>query len=480
MENEQPLLEEKKLKSALLQFIFPFSLHSDCQLKLKKQLTADGYIPFRLDHLELEDAFYGPGYRISHQSLERYYLPFTNSVIFPHEESKHGFQRYSKRLELICSLESPKWSFELHIHSVDVVLCPYDLGFITIRVELPCEDLAFTQALEVASRFRVLQNRNEHDKLVQLSVASSRFDEMEDFIFKVLVPGMLPFVDKTELEASYFEKLPFFVDECMYVQGLISFTDQSQIHEADCYRASKIDGMDDEGNAYISATNMDYIRKYLEGHLYDRWGPNTYYVSEESSFFCLTKESKEVSTALGNHMYGEYYYGVLINLFYKIVLLKLSNRYSHVQLDQNQEEIEDLIRSITTFSARYYFLEVISKSQGKELFVQLRHHLGIDELFGDVKKTLSDLYKYQETFRTKRSNYLLLILTIYTVISGIYGMNQVIEDLKAPIDWGKLKAYSIFEYIALGVTVSGICIAAGLGIATLYRLAKERKRAKAE
>ncbi|UUZ83384.1 hypothetical protein LJK88_05665 [Paenibacillus sp. P26] len=119
------------------------------------------------------------------------------------------------------------------------------------------------------------------------------------------------------------------------------------------------------------------------------------------------------------------------------MLLKLSNRYSHVQLDQNQEEIEELIRSITTFSAKYYFLEVVSQSQGKEIFIQLRNNLGSDELFSEVKKTLSDLYKYQENFTTKRSNYLLLILTIYTVISGIYGMNQVIEDLKAPIQWGR-------------------------------------------
>jgi hypothetical protein len=476
---EHPRLEEQSLKAAIFQFLFPFSLNSNCQDKLKKQLKNDGFVPFHLDNLDLETAFYGPGYQVSHLSLERYYLPFTNNVIFPHKQSKDVFQRYSKPLGLECLMQSRTWSTALQIHSVDVLLCPFDLGFITIRVELPCEQLTYTQALEFVSRFRVLQNFNEQDKQTHLNDNGMHYEEVEDFIFRVLVPGMLPFVDRSELEESYFEKLPFFVDERMYVQGFVSFSDRSEITLTDLYRASRVDGMDPHGKPYVSSTNMNYIRRYLETHLYDRWGPDTYYVMEETSFFCLTNQPKEITTLLVNHMYGEYYYGVLINLFYKIVLLKLSNRYSHVQLDQNQDEIEELIRSITTFSAKYYFLEVISKSQGKELFVQLRNHLGSDELYTDVKKTLTDLYKYQENFTTKRSSYLLLILTIYTVISGIYGMNQVIEDLKAPIDWSMLNGYSVFEYIALGVTFTGIGIAAGLGLTTLLRLAKEfRKKRK--
>lgn len=474
---QQPLLEEKALKVALFQFLFPFSLNRDCQHSLKRQLKEDGFIPFSLRNLELETAFYGPGYRVSHLGMERYYLPFTNNVIFPHGESEEGFQRYSKRMDMVCTMESRQDAYNVKIHSVDVVLCPFDLGFITVRTELPCEGLTYTQALEFVSRFRVLQNVSEQDNRTRLVAGGRSFREVEEFIFQVLVPGMLPFLDKSELQESYFEKLPFFVDERMYVQGLISFADGAALTPEVLYRASRIDGMNPEGRPYISSTNMDYIRRYLDTHVYDRWGPNTYYVVEEMSFFCLTNEEPQITVSLANHMYGEYYYGLLINLFYKIVLLKLSNRYSHVQLDQNQEEIEELIRSITTFSAKYYFLEVVSQSQGKEIFIQLRNNLGSDELFSEVKKTLSDLYKYQENFTTKRSNYLLLILTIYTVISGIYGMNQVIEDLKAPIQWGKMLSYSVFEYLALLVTVTGIAIALGLGITTLVRLIKElRKR----
>ncbi|SFL69219.1 hypothetical protein SAMN03159341_108243 [Paenibacillus sp. 1_12] len=474
----QPVLEEKRLKAALFQFVFPFSLNEDCQDDLKHQLKRDGFSAFDLGDLELENAFYGKGYQVSHLNLERYYLPFTNSVIFPHEDSKDVFLRYSKRLELACSLQIQQQLVLFGIHSVDVVLCPFDLGFITVRSEVRCEDLTYSQVLEFVNRFRILQNMKDQDEPVQLVHNGKRYNEVEEFILDGLVPGMMPFLDKTDLEKTYFEKLPFFVDERMFVQGLVSFTDNCPIAPEDIYRASRVDGLDLQGQPYISSSNMDYIQRYLDEHIYDRWGPDTYYVIEENSFFCLTNQSSEVTTALGNHMYGAYYYGVLINLFYKIVLLKLSNRYSHVQLDQNQEEIDDLIRSITIFSARYYFLEVATQSQGKEIFLQLRKHLGSDELYAEVNETLADLYKYQENFTAKRSNYLLLILTIYSVVSGIYGMNQVIDDLKGQIDWGKMKDYSVFEYIALAVMVTGMGTAVTLGTTTLWRLMKEMGKRK--
>src|SRR4051794_14194044 len=114
----KPVLEEKLVKTALLQFLFPFSLNADCQFKLKVQLKIDGFVPFSLDNLEMETAFYGPGYRVSHSSLERYYLPFTNSVIFPHEESDEVFLRFSKSKSIECEMKTMHRPYSLSIHSV--------------------------------------------------------------------------------------------------------------------------------------------------------------------------------------------------------------------------------------------------------------------------------------------------------------------------------------------------------------------------
>lgn len=70
------------MKTALCQFIFPFSFKGECYAKLKETLLADGFTPFYLDKLELQDAYYGEGYHVSHPNMERYYLPIQAAYCF--------------------------------------------------------------------------------------------------------------------------------------------------------------------------------------------------------------------------------------------------------------------------------------------------------------------------------------------------------------------------------------------------------------
>src|ERR1700730_6919818 len=116
---EFPDLLEKKMNSALHQFIFPFSINRNSQKKFKKQLQEYGFIPFSLGDTQQENLFYGPNNRVSHREMERYYQLITRSVLFPHEEDvKDAFQRYSKKTELDCELHSEHASIPFTIHSV--------------------------------------------------------------------------------------------------------------------------------------------------------------------------------------------------------------------------------------------------------------------------------------------------------------------------------------------------------------------------
>jgi succinate dehydrogenase hydrophobic anchor subunit len=475
----QPQLREKELNAALHQFIFPFSINNNAESEFKRQLKLDDFIPFFLGDLEQEDMFYGVNYQVSHHEMERYYLPFTNNVLFPHKtDNESSFQRYSKRYELSCELKTEHTAFPFTIHSVDVTLCPFDLGFITIRTELECEVINYSLALEFAKRFRVLQNISKQDDKTYIQHQNVNYNEVEEFIFAVLVPDTLRFLDKETMDEAYFENLPFFIDERMFVESFFSFQKGSEITLEDQYRAARTDGLDDKGEPFIGATNMDYIKEYCAVHTYYRWGPNTYFTMDENSFCCITNQPQDIAAKIANKMYGEYYYILLINLFHKIVLLKLSIEYSHVQLKLNQDIIDELIHSITTFSAKYYFIEAVSQSQGKELYGLVRKLHGIEELFEEVKLTLNDLFKYQSNYSNRRSSFLLMILTIYTVISGIFGMNQVIEDLKGAIAWHKMLQYSPFEYLALVVTFSGITIVLWLAASTLWQIYKRRMKDK--
>lgn len=77
---------------------------------------------------------------------------------------------------------------------------------------------------------------------------------------------------------------------------------------------------------------------------------------------------------------------------------------------------------------------------------------------------------------------LLFMLTVYTTISGIYGMNLVIEDWKGFADWSKVPGYSFFEWISLITALSGIGLSlallistGGKGLANRYRKWKRER-----
>jgi hypothetical protein len=470
---------EPALHTALLQFIFPFSIKDGEDNKLIAQLKQDGFTRFFLDNKELEDAYYGEGYCVSHEKMERSYLPFAAHVLFPREKDVDSFRRFSKVNNVRCMLEMPQQSVHFRVLSTDVFICPFQLGFLTVRVRIEEESLPFSVALEFADRFRTLEDASYQDRQTFIRCHNKTFGQVEDFVFRNLIPGLEPFLDPSEINGAYFETLPFFVDERMLVQAFYGFIRQEEEDELGIelrYRASQLDGLDKDGKPYMSASDPEYIADYCREHSYNRWGPDTYYMTNEQTFCCLSRAEPEIATQLVNQMYGEYYYGLLLSIFHKIVLLKLANVHSRLRINHDYDEIENLIFLINKFSAKFYFLELISQSQGREIFFQLRKVYGNDALFEEVKMTLNDLFQYQDKFQSKRRDTLLMVLTVFTVVSGIYGMNQVIDDLKGKIDWGKMLGYSPFEYLALFVTFTGIAVSIFLTLKELWNGIRSRRR----
>ncbi|GGF65074.1 hypothetical protein GCM10010912_07600 [Paenibacillus albidus] len=475
------LASEPLLHTALLQFIFPFSIKQEESKALMAHMEQQGFTRFSLDNRELEDAYYGEGFCVSHERMERSYLPFAAHVLFPRKDDEDSFRRFSKVNDLDFTMMISQQQIEFRVLSTDIFICPFQLGFITVRVQIMEERLPISLALEFADRFRTLQNTSPQDEEAIIRYKGTTFAQVEDFVFRHLFEGLEPFMDQTELNGAYFETLPFFVDERMLVEAFYGIESGEVTDTIDVqlrFRASQLDGLNQKGQPYASASDPEYIEQYCREHTYTRWAPNTYYITNEQTFTCISRADRETVVKLANQMYGEYYYGLLLSLFHKIVLLKLANIHSRLRINRDNEEIENLIYSINKFSAKFYFLELISQSQGREIFFQLRKVYGNDALFGEVKQTLNDLFQYQDKYQSKRRDTLLMILTVFTVVSGIYGMNQVIEDLKGQIDWSKLLEYSPFEYIALFLTFSGILVSAILTLKELWKGIKNRRRKK--
>ena len=142
----------------------------------------------------------------------------------------------------------------------------------------------------------------------------------------------------------------------------------------------------------------------------------------------------ELTEELSEYM-GTHYYNLLLHYFYKMMLLRVAFEYSEIDWKKDEYYVKSLIQLINIFSSSYYFKEISTRTQGKELSEMFRNVFLIDSLFNEVNNTLQELYKSQENSQADRMNILLFILTIFTVISGIYGMNLVISDWESPSGW---------------------------------------------
>ena len=79
-------IEEKGVATAIN--LFPFSFKAgyeqECSLSYKNDFR-----PFRLDHLDDENTYYGE-FKVSHQNMEAYYLSFTNKILFSSLRASKG------------------------------------------------------------------------------------------------------------------------------------------------------------------------------------------------------------------------------------------------------------------------------------------------------------------------------------------------------------------------------------------------------
>lgn len=469
------MAQDLTTRKANLQFVFPFLLQEEKIEGFAEKLLEKGFVFFDLENMEQENRFYGSD-SVSHRSMEKYFMPNIEPIVFPATYKKReGLRRFTKKINQKFTLSSTFLTTDFTIDSFDIFICPFHIGLMNIRVTLP-KGMDYSAVLAFGDIFRVLEPiaQDEESTKIFCSDDSAPYTNVKKFVFNELLTVLKDYIESESSHETYFGSLPFFVDERMYVIGHVVLEEDSHIREIDLYRAVGMNGYDSEGLPFIGAKNPDYIKRYCQENVYDRWGDETYYIVGDDAFICVTKVRDELEQQLAGQMYGEHFYSLLLFYYYKIVLLELTHENSQINIEKDQSETELLIVMITEFSAKYYFPQINSTSTGQELFELIRKNFKIEDLYRDVKETLSDLYQNQDKLSGKRSSYLLEILTIYSTISGIFGMNLVTDQLKGDIPWSKMSQFSIYEFVALFVTISGVAVSLSLGFVFVRSWLKER------
>lgn len=463
------------IEHGYVNFLFPFAFHEKKRQELIEELENENYTFFCLDKTELEDVYYGPDLKVRHAELEQYFFPFVEDKLFPSKPNSEAFSRFSRTFEETGELLVDGRCTTFQIHSIDITLCPFGIGLMTIRLEVN-EKHQLHEFLNFIHHFRVVEAKLEEEKGGMIRANDRTYTSTSDYIFDHMIPCLHPFILREHRLPGYFGTLPYFEDERMYSSAFLFATPGQELTDDQLYRLGQLDGINLKGEPFISSTSPDYIDRYMKRHAHDRSAPFTYTVTSEYTHSTLTVcDPDDMHDELRQFM-STHYYNLLLHYFYRIMLLRLSFEHSNVSWKKDESYVEELIEMISKFSARYYFGEVSVRSTGKEhakTFVDVFH---LDETFREVRDTLSELYRTQENQADKQQNYLLFMLTTFTVVSGIYGMNLVIEDWKGFTDWSKVPGYSFFEWISLIVALTGIGLSFLLILTTLGGTIRKRYR----
>ena len=443
-----------QIEKAYFTFIFPFNFKQLRREELMEKLEKIHFTFFNIEDEAQQNLFYPSGLTISHQELAHFFYPFIEEKLFPKRHSKHGLFRFSKTFDLQGILQTPNCSTQLNLNSLDVWFCPANIGMIAVRVEL-VEAMEISEVINFAHYFRMLEPQIDEEKGVKFKLQ----DKIYETFFELLKSELIPFFGKYLVEyesvLQYGRDVPFFEDKRMYTTALL-MTEHGEVDDANLFRLGQIDGYDKDGQPFMSTTNNRYIQKYIEEHVHNRWSPNAYTVITNQTYMHITNASTAHKLNSIESFFSTDYYNVVIHYFYKIILLKLSYEHSEIEWEREKFIVDELIREIMNFSSHYYFDGVAVQSEGREISTMLRKQFRIAPQYTEIKDTLNELYRVIDDHASERRNKLLFILTIFTVISGIYGMNLVIKELNRGFTWDLIHDYTFFEWIALVVILFGV------------------------
>ncbi|MGN7479254.1 sugar phosphate isomerase [Solibacillus silvestris] len=448
-------------------FYYPFNYRQYCFEKFQQILKQHQFYHVKIDEHDFHHTLYGPDVEVSHELLKQFFYPFIEEKFLNDEISKLHFNRYSKSINGQGKMVTQFEVIPFTLLSADINLCPFGIGIVALRIQL-ADELDVDSALSFAHFFRVLEPKIDEELGAEILYEDFVFVNTEQLLFQKITPFLGKFfVDYSSIHKNI-SKIPFFEDERMYVSAFLHLEEDVELDNELLYRAGQLNGRDRYGNPYISSTNEHYIAEAVEACSYRRWAPDYYMMTTLQGHIHLTTVDGESMKRYLNSFHSISYYTVLIHYFYKLMLLKLVFEHSELKFSKDKDVIEELIEQITKFSSRYYFSEVSVRTEGKEISQYFRKVFRIKELYSETKETLEELYRIQEDRSTDRLNQLAFILTIFSMISGIYGMNLVIEMLGEPIRLSDIFKFTLFEWIAFILTLVGLLIMAVLVTNQMY------------
>lgn len=235
----------------------------------------------------------------------------------------------------------------------------------------------------------------------------------------------------------------------MPLMAYLAFDDPAALNRADFVRFGLGAGPGEPGTLPTSARSL---MRFEADYCYDKyWAPNeahgwpnTRLICSGHTFVMIGRHGDrffaEPETGLRAQFSKQYLLLGLIAHFHKAALMMFSDRLAVAlnQLDIGQVEsvkrfkrqIRRTMETFLRFSHRYWFHEVSTQDQARDLFRMWCHHLGTDRLYAEVREEIQDMDRYLDSDSLRRQANTVVRLTVVTTLgligtvsTGILGMN---------------------------------------------------------
>ena len=199
---------------------------------------------------------------------------------------------------------------------------------------------------------------------------------------------------------------------------------------------------------FASAALHDFERQYCDDRYWapeetHPW-PNTRFICTGHTFLVLGEHGNawfiDREAGVRGQFERQYFTLALIAHFHKAALLMLSDRLvvTLSRLDVRDVESIKLFkrairRAMATFlgfAHRYWFNEISTQDQARDLFQMWRRHLGTERLYAEVREEIHDMNEYLNSDSLRRQANTVVRLTVVTTLgligtiaTGVLGMN---------------------------------------------------------
>jgi CorA-like Mg2+ transporter protein len=235
----------------------------------------------------------------------------------------------------------------------------------------------------------------------------------------------------------------------MPLMAFLALQNPDELTRADYVRLALANGAGNRSQLPFTERHLaDFENKYCYDRYHEKraandW-PGTRFMSCGHSFVVTGDAGNaffvDAEQGFLNAFRHQHFLLFLIAHFHKAALLMFSDRLAEAvnRLDVGDPQAVQDFRASTRhaletflrFTHRYWFHAVSNQDQARDLFVLCRRHLGLDELYEDIRQEVQEMSQYLENEATRRQNDSIVRLTVVTafgligtVATGFLGMN---------------------------------------------------------